>query len=107
VLSSYNLGYEFLHSISHVLRRFTCCPLDTFLCHFHIRPAAGRAESIAILNEREEFLRDMQPNINAHFIKHPSNSNLAKYIVYTKHKTPEQTCSEILELISQAEEKTS
>lgn len=81
--------------------------LEPYKYIFLLLPSPDPEESIAILNEREEFLRDMQPNINAHFIKHPSNANFAKYIVYTKYKTPEQTCNEILELISYAEEKTS
>jgi hypothetical protein len=62
-------------------------------------PSPDPDESIAILNEREEFLREMQPNINEHFIRHHSNYDLAKFIVYTKGKTPEETCEEIKRLI--------
>jgi shikimate kinase len=79
--------------------------LEPYQYIFLLLPSPDPDESIAILNEREEFLRDMQPNINAHFIKHPANAKLAKYIVYTKYKTPEQTCNEIWKLISHAEEK--
>lgn len=32
----------------------------------------------------------------AHFVKHPSNYRLAKAIVYTEGKAPEQTVDEIL-----------
>ena len=52
------------------------------------------------LNERAAFLRNLKPNINEHFLKHHSNYDLAKFIVYTKGKTPEETCEEILRLIS-------
>lgn len=31
----------------------------------------------------------------AHFVKHPSNYRLAKAVVYTEGKTPEQTADEI------------
>ena len=62
-------------------------------------PSPDLEESIEILNEREEFLREMKPNINEHFIKHHSNYDLAKYTVYTKGKTPEETCEDILRLI--------
>ncbi|HCK65322.1 MAG TPA: shikimate kinase [Anaerolineae bacterium] len=62
-------------------------------------PSADPDESVSILNEREEFLREMKPNINEHFIKHPSNHKLAKFIVYTKEKTPQETCDEILKLV--------
>lgn len=67
-----------------------------------LMPSADLDESISILNERSEFLRDMQPNLNEHFIKHHSNYDLAKYTVYTNGKTPEETCQEILDLISNA-----
>ena len=33
-----------------------------------------------------------------HFVKHPSNYRLAKAIVYTEGKTPEQSADEILAL---------
>lgn len=65
-----------------------------------LMPSADLDESVRILNERSEFLLTMQPNINEHFIKHHSNYDLAKYTVYTKGRTPEETCGEILEIIS-------
>ena len=67
-------------------------------------PSSDPAESMEILNERlnerAAFLRNLKPNINEHFLKHHSNYDLAKFIVYTKGKTPEETCEEILRLIS-------
>ena len=63
-------------------------------------PSPDPDESVAILNEREEFLREIKPNINEHFITHHSNYDLAKFTVYTKDKTPEQTFDEIIALIS-------
>lgn len=62
-------------------------------------PSPDPDESISILNEREEFLREMKPNINEHFIRHHSNYDLAKHIVYTKGQTPEETCVQILGLL--------
>ncbi len=38
--------------------------------------------------------------INTHFVKHPSNEKLAKRIVYTEGKSPQETCSEICRIIS-------
>ena len=38
--------------------------------------------------------------INEHFIKHHSNHDLANYVVYTKDKTPEQTCEDVLNKIN-------
>jgi hypothetical protein len=34
--------------------------------------------------------------LNEYFITHPSNRKLAKQVIYTKGKTPEQFCTEIL-----------
>jgi len=67
---------------------------------FLLLPSPDLDESINILNEREEFLHEMKPNINEHFIKHHSNYDLAKHIIYTKDKTPEETCEEILHLFT-------
>jgi shikimate kinase len=61
-------------------------------------PSPDHDESIAILNEREEWLKDMTPNINEHFVRHPSNYALAKHVVNTKNKSPVETCDEILSL---------
>lgn len=38
--------------------------------------------------------------INEHFVKHHSNHELAKYVVYTKYKTPIQTCEDVLSKIN-------
>lgn len=38
-------------------------------------------------------------DVNAHFVRHPSNARLAKIVVYTEGKTPEETCAEILQAI--------
>ena len=62
-------------------------------------PSPDHDESISILNEREEWLKDMYPNINEHFVRHPSNYALAKHVVYTKNKSPVETCDEILSLL--------
>lgn len=41
--------------------------------------------------------RDWYNNLNAHFVKHPSNRTLAKITVYTNGRTPDQTCDDIIE----------
>lgn len=56
-------------------------------------------ESLQILNEREEYVPDGNLNINEHFLRHPSNYRLAKFTVYTKAKTPKETCREIFALL--------
>lgn len=65
-------------------------------------PSPNLDESAQILNERNEYVPDGSLNINEHFVKHPSNYKLAKFTVYTKAKVPEETCNEILKLVSMA-----
>jgi len=38
-------------------------------------------------------------NWNEYFVKHPSNYELAKFTVYTKGKTPDETCDEIIRML--------
>jgi adenylate kinase family enzyme len=63
-------------------------------------PSPNPEESLEILSAREPWLRDMKPNINEHFIRHHSNRHLAKHVVYTKDKMPEQTCEEVHRLVT-------
>jgi len=62
-------------------------------------PSPDLDESVKILNERNEYVPDGKPNINEHLVRHNSNYQLAKFTVYTKDKTPTETCDEILKLI--------
>ncbi len=64
-------------------------------------PSADQEESIQILNTR--IPPDAPPEIipwykemNAYFVRHHSNTDLAKIIVYTLAKTPSDTCDEII-----------
>ncbi len=43
---------------------------------------------------------------NETFVRHPANGRLAKQVVYTEGKTPEETCEEIVELIGVFNAKT-
>ena len=68
---------------------------------FLILPSTDPQESIRILNKRlaVEGVR-YNFDFSAHFVEHSSNYRLAKAIVYTEDKTPEQTADEILALCS-------
>ncbi len=59
-----------------------------------ILPSPDLEESVQILNERNGGL-----DLNEHFIKHHSNHDLAKFVVYTKGKSPEETRDEIINMI--------
>lgn len=62
-------------------------------------PSPDLDESVQILNARNSSATAEQREVNEHFIRHHSNYDLAKHIVYTKGKTPEETCDEILDWI--------
>jgi shikimate kinase len=71
-------------------------------------PCPEREQSARILAERNRtnqwlysFTADHQYNPNDHFLIHPSNYRLAKHIVYTQGKTPEQSRDEILACVLQ------
>ncbi len=60
-------------------------------------PCPNEDEALACLNERVgEDLR----GVNERYIRNPANRELAKAIVYTIGKTPEETCSEVLTSLS-------
>jgi shikimate kinase len=69
-------------------------------------PSPDPAESLAILTER---LRAEDPElspdiiqVNELFLRHRSNYDLAKHIVYTKGKLPQETCDEIATWLGQS-----
>jgi shikimate kinase len=51
-------------------------------------PSPDLEEALRLIEKRQDF--------NEHFVRHPSNRELAKLVVYTHGKTPEETCEEIL-----------
>jgi shikimate kinase len=67
-----------------------------------ILPSPNVAKSIEILNERTKDLVEAFGqgfNWNEHFLRHHSNHDLAKITIYTKSKTPDETCDEIIRLV--------
>ena len=63
-----------------------------------ILPTPDVDESLEILRKREETIFEGM-EINEHFVRHPSNALLAKQVVYTEGKTPEETCEDLLNAI--------
>ncbi|GEM_PF-267151 len=60
-------------------------------------PSPDLDESVRLLRERHGApIVDHDLDFDEHFVKHHSNHDLATMTVYTKDKTPEQTCEEIL-----------
>jgi len=64
-----------------------------------ILPSPDRDESISILNERTGGYVSNGFDFHDHFVRSHCNYELAKHTVYTKGKTPEETCAEISELL--------
>jgi shikimate kinase len=72
-------------------------------------PSSDPEESVKILNTRlthvvkakgEEVNNELF-DLNEYFIRHPSNYRLAKIVIYTKDKTPEEICDEIFQKLVQ------
>lgn len=88
--------YEDAALLARVQRALAPYPYVIFLL-----PSPDLDESLRILNTRipsevppenyEVFI-----SMNEYFLKHPSNFELAKITVYTRDKTPEETCDEII-----------
>jgi shikimate kinase len=67
-------------------------------------PSPDMDESVEILKNRlvlmlveagKDFTDELF-ELNEYFVKHPSNHRLAKLVIYTKDKTPEEVCDELV-----------
>ncbi|BAY85339.1 shikimate kinase [Calothrix parasitica NIES-267] len=56
-------------------------------------------ESLRVIEESNTAIVNGMP-INEHFVRYHSNHDLANYVVYTKDKTPEQTCEDVLSKVN-------
>jgi len=78
------------------LRRQVLEVLAAYAHVIHLLPSPDPHESMRILSERNHYSSAEQRTLNELFVRHHSSYELAKYTVYTKGKTPEETCAEIL-----------
>lgn len=60
-----------------------------------VMPCEDVKEAVRISEER----RGHRLDLNKHFMEHPSNKRLAKYIIYTKDTTPEECSEKVLNII--------
>src|SRR4030095_7848621 len=65
-----------------------------------ILPSLDKEKSVKILNDRTGGVVSEGFDFHEHFVTHHSNYDLVKHIVYTEGKTPEETCAEIVEIIT-------
>jgi hypothetical protein len=49
-----------------------------------------------MLAEAGKDFHDELFELNRYFIRHPSNYQLAKLVIYTRDKTPEEICEELV-----------
>jgi shikimate kinase len=82
-----------------VLFEQVCGLLEPYPHIVLLMPTPDKDESIRILHDRNDYVSDDQFAVNEHFIRHHSNYDLAKHIVYTDGKTPEETSDEVLQLV--------
>ena len=61
-----------------------------------LMPMENLDESLTILRKRNE-ITDEIPDFNTLYFKDRTFWDLAKFVVYTEGKTPEETCGEVLE----------
>jgi shikimate kinase len=64
-----------------------------------VLPSPDLNTSLNVLRERLPSLSAIDPDINEHFIMHPSNYELATLTVYTEGRLPQDTCAEIVDRI--------
>ena len=65
-------------------------------------PSPDLDESVQLLYQRTTPPVPGEFDFVAHFVKHHSNHDLAKRVVYTKERTPEQTRDEILSALRES-----
>jgi shikimate kinase len=67
-----------------------------------ILPSEDEEESLQILKDRDTYPpTDLNFDFNRRFLEHGAYQSLAKHVIYTKGKTPEETRDQILELLVQ------
>ena len=79
--------------------RAAFAPYDAIL----LIPSPDVTVSINDLAQRNDshFYKKTQPHTkwNSFFLEHPSGYQLARHIIYTKDKTPQETCQDVLAVI--------
>ena len=62
-----------------------------------LMPTPDKDESIKILHARNAYATEDQWAVNEFLVRHHSNYDLAKHIIYTDGKTPKDTSAEVLQ----------
>lgn len=91
----FGAGHSVYENQNH-LNRVKKCLKGTIV--ILLLPTEDIDESFEILCKRREIQKD-EKDINLHFLKNKSNKELANFTVYTKNKTSDETCEEIISFI--------
>jgi adenylate kinase family enzyme len=83
--------YDDPEQLGHVRRALSSCSNIVLLL-----PSPDPDEALRILNARESNPHPEILAMNERFVRNPSNRELATITVYTKDRTPAQTCAELL-----------
>ncbi len=88
------------HSVFEDPELFECVrgALEPFRNVVLVLPSADENESIEVLARRAQSPSQDALELNVHFVRHHSNRNLAKHVVYTNGRTPEETAQEVMRL---------
>jgi shikimate kinase len=89
-LDSRQAAFEAPDLLRRVQTALEPCPVIALLL-----PTSDLDESMHLIQERQEVRVD-GVELTEHFVKGRCNHDLAKLVVYTKDRTPEETCEEIL-----------
>jgi len=97
-----NSVYEDPLQFSHVEQVLAACPNVILLL-----PSRYPEESVEILKKRltqivgakGEAVSQELLDLNEYFVRHPSNYRLARMVVYTEGKSPEETCEACVRII--------
>lgn len=66
---------------------------------FLLLPSPDKTESVATLRERRGEIVSGEIDFHEHFVRHRSNYALAKHIIYTNGKSPDESSAEIVDLV--------
>jgi len=83
--------YDRRDQLDRMKRALACCPNIILLL-----PSLDPDEALAILQARESNPHPEILALNERFVRHHSNRELATIEVYTKDRTPDETCAEIM-----------
>ena len=90
------------HSVFEDRRLFGCVQrsLSEFRFVVLLLPFPDADASVAFLRKRLGMPRNSADDINDHFVRHPSNQQLATHVVYTGVRKAAEVCADVLAIVA-------